>query len=66
MAEIALNGVTRRFGDTVAVDDLTLTVGDGDFVVLLGPTGAGKTTTLRCVAVSRSSTAAPSSSAGAT
>ncbi len=50
MAEIALAGLTRRFGDTVAVDDLTLTVGDGEFVVLLGPTGAGKTTTLRLVA----------------
>ncbi|BBE72726.1 ABC transporter ATP-binding protein [Oharaeibacter diazotrophicus] len=50
MAEVALHGVTRAFGDTVAVDDLSLTVGDGEFVVLLGPTGAGKTTTLRCVA----------------
>ncbi|HUG60724.1 MAG TPA: ABC transporter ATP-binding protein, partial [Methylomirabilota bacterium] len=50
MAEIALAGLTKRFGDTAAVDDLTLTVGDGEFVVLLGPTGAGKTTTLRLVA----------------
>jgi multiple sugar transport system ATP-binding protein len=50
MAEVALNGVTRAFGETVAVDDLSLTIGDGEFVVLLGPTGAGKTTTLRCVA----------------
>jgi multiple sugar transport system ATP-binding protein len=50
MAEVALNGVTRAFGGTVAVDDLTLTIGDGEFVVLLGPTGAGKTTTLRLVA----------------
>lgn len=50
MAEVALNAISRRFGDTQAVDDLTLTVGDGEFVVLLGPTGAGKTTTLRLIA----------------
>jgi multiple sugar transport system ATP-binding protein len=50
MAEIALTSLFKRFGDTAAVDDLTLTVGDGEFVVLLGPTGAGKTTTLRLVA----------------
>jgi len=42
--------VTKRFGATVAVADLTLKVGDGEFLVLLGPTGAGKTTTLRVVA----------------
>jgi multiple sugar transport system ATP-binding protein len=50
MAEIALAGVTKKFGSTVAVNDLSLTVGDGEFVVLLGPTGAGKTTTLRLIA----------------
>ncbi|MEJ8569935.1 ABC transporter ATP-binding protein [Microbaculum marinum] len=50
MAEVVLNGVTKRFGETVAVDDMSLTVADGEFVVLLGPTGAGKTTTLRLVA----------------
>jgi multiple sugar transport system ATP-binding protein len=50
MAEVRLEGVTKAFGDTVAVDGLDLDVGDGEFVVLLGPTGAGKTTTLRLVA----------------
>jgi len=50
MAEVSLSGVTKKFGDTVAVSDLSLTVNDGEFVVLLGPTGAGKTTTLRLVA----------------
>ena len=50
MAEVSLAGVTKRFGDTRAVSDLTLTVRDGELVVLLGPTGAGKTTTLRLVA----------------
>jgi len=50
MAEVALHDVTKCFGAVAAVDDLSLTVGDGEFVVLLGPTGAGKTTTLRLVA----------------
>ena len=50
MAEIRLNAVSKSFKDTHAVVDLTLTVADGEFVVLLGPTGAGKTTTLRIVA----------------
>ena len=50
MAEIALQGVTKRFGDTLALSDVSLTVPDGAFVVLLGPTGAGKTTILRLVA----------------
>ena len=50
MAEVTLEGVSKRFGATSAVSDLSLTVGDGAFVVLLGPTGAGKTTTLRLVA----------------
>ena len=50
MAELVIDGVTKRFGATVAVENLTLTVGDGEFLVLLGPTGAGKTTTLRLVA----------------
>lgn len=50
MAEVRLEAVTKRFGAAVAVDGLSLTVADGEFVVLLGPTGAGKTTTLRLVA----------------
>jgi len=50
MAEVVLDRVTKRFGETVAVNDLALTIADGEFVVLLGPTGAGKTTTLRLVA----------------
>ena len=50
MAEIALSGVSKRFGDVAATDDVTLRVPDGAFVVLLGPTGAGKTTILRLVA----------------
>jgi multiple sugar transport system ATP-binding protein len=50
MAEIALDRVSKRFKDVEAVSDLSLTIGDGEFVVLLGPTGVGKTTTLRLVA----------------
>jgi multiple sugar transport system ATP-binding protein len=50
MAEIGLEAVGKRFGEAVAIDDLTLKVGDGEFFVLLGPTGAGKTTTLRLIA----------------
>ena len=50
MADVTLDSVTRRFGDLTAVDRLSLGIGDGEFVVLLGPTGAGKTTTLRLIA----------------
>ncbi len=50
MANVTLNGLTKRFGKTTAIDDLSLDVANGEFVVLLGPTGAGKTTTLRLAA----------------
>ena len=45
MIEVA--GLTKRFGDVMAVDDLTFTVGRGSITGFLGPNGAGKTTTLR-------------------
>ncbi|MGJ5195965.1 ABC transporter ATP-binding protein [Bradyrhizobium sp. HKCCYLRH1030] len=50
MAETRLNAVSKSFGPKPAVRDLSLTIRDGELVVLLGPTGAGKTTTLRLVA----------------
>ena len=50
MAEVQLEGVSKKFGSTEAVADIHLTIPDGAFVVLLGPTGAGKTTTLRLIA----------------
>ncbi len=50
MAEIRLEGVTKRFGDVTAIGDVDLSVRDGEFFVLLGPTGAGKTTALRLIA----------------
>jgi multiple sugar transport system ATP-binding protein len=49
MANIALRHISKRFGHVDAVRDLSLLVNDGEFVVLLGPSGAGKTTTLRLV-----------------
>ncbi|WP_187972808.1 ABC transporter ATP-binding protein [Aquibium microcysteis] len=50
MAHIELRNVTKTFGDSTALKGLDLTVEDGQFFVLLGETGAGKTTTLRVVA----------------
>jgi multiple sugar transport system ATP-binding protein len=50
MADISLVDVSKRFGAVEAVQNLSLSVADGEFVVLLGPTGAGKTTTLRLIA----------------
>ncbi len=47
---VQLSGVTKRFGDVVAVDALDLQIRDGEFFSLLGPSGCGKTTTLRMVA----------------
>jgi ABC-2 type transport system ATP-binding protein len=47
MSVIAFDGLTKRFGDVVAVDDLTVELGRGRVIGLLGPNGAGKTTTLR-------------------
>jgi spermidine/putrescine transport system ATP-binding protein len=49
-AAVELSGITKRFSDVVAVNDLDLTIGDGEFFSLLGPSGCGKTTTLRMVA----------------
>jgi len=50
MAEVSLQQISKSFGDQVALEALNLTIADGSFVVLLGPTGAGKTTTLRLIA----------------
>ncbi|GAA0806111.1 ABC transporter ATP-binding protein [Spirilliplanes yamanashiensis] len=50
MATLEITGVTTRYGKVVGVEDLDLSVGDGEFFVVLGPSGAGKTTTLKSVA----------------
>lgn len=50
MGSVAFDGVTKRFGDVLAVDDLTLEIGDEEFLVLLGPSGCGKSTALRMIA----------------
>jgi spermidine/putrescine transport system ATP-binding protein len=49
-ADVQILGVTKRFGDVVAVDDMTLRIAHGEFYSLLGPSGCGKTTTLRMIA----------------
>jgi putative spermidine/putrescine transport system ATP-binding protein len=50
MATVELRGITKRFDRVVAVDNVSLTVREGEFFSLLGPSGCGKTTTLRVIA----------------
>lgn len=50
MAHVELLNVSKRYGNTVAVNDVTIQISEGEFFSLLGPSGCGKTTTLRMVA----------------
>ena len=49
VVDVRLDRVTKRFGDFIAVDDLSLEINQGEFFSLLGPSGCGKTTTLRMI-----------------
>ena len=48
--DISVRGLTKRYGDVVAVDGIDLDIEAGEFFTMLGPSGSGKTTTLRMIA----------------
>ncbi len=50
MVSVELDGIEKRYGETTALEDVSLTVEDGEFFTLVGPSGCGKTTTLRLLA----------------
>ncbi|HEY8438867.1 MAG TPA: ATP-binding cassette domain-containing protein, partial [Candidatus Limnocylindrales bacterium] len=50
MSFLVLEGVQKRFGPSIAVEDFNLSAEKGEFVSFLGPSGCGKTTTLRMIA----------------
>jgi len=50
MPEVELHNITMRFGKVVAVDEVNLTIADGEYVTILGPSGCGKTTLIRVIA----------------
>jgi len=50
MSGVSLEGIEKRFGDVVAVEDFSLDIADHEFLVLLGPSGCGKSTVLRMIA----------------
>lgn len=47
---LSINNVTKKYGKTIANNDITFSVGDGQIAVLLGPNGAGKSTIIKCIA----------------
>jgi len=50
MGNVTLEGITKRYGDVTAVEDMNLNIRDGEFVTLVGPSGCGKSTTMETVA----------------
>jgi ABC-type Fe3+/spermidine/putrescine transport system ATPase subunit len=50
LAQLSLTGINKRFGETVAVDDVSLDIASGEFLTLVGASGCGKTTLLRIIA----------------
>ncbi|MDL0131896.1 ABC transporter ATP-binding protein [Halobacterium salinarum] len=50
MVRVSYDNITKRYGNEIGIEDVNITVEDGEFAVLLGPSGCGKTTTLRCLA----------------
>ncbi len=50
MADVKLNGVTKRYGDVTAVDNMNLDIEHGEFVCFVGPSGCGKSTTMETIA----------------
>ena len=50
MVSVSIKNLTKKYGETVAVKDLSLEIKDGEFFIFLGPSGCGKTTTLLCIA----------------
>ena len=49
MPEIVLRDLCKRYGDSIAADGLSLEIRDGEYMCILGPTGAGKTTCMRMI-----------------
>ncbi|MFZ4815400.1 MAG: ATP-binding cassette domain-containing protein, partial [Phototrophicaceae bacterium] len=50
MSSLTVESLQKQFGKVNALKDVSFSVGEGEFMVMLGPTAAGKTTTLRCIA----------------
>ena len=50
MASVTLSKLNKKFGNTLAVKNVSVDIADGEFLVFVGPSGCGKTTTLRMVA----------------